>query len=792
MNFGDIENSVYGGNLEEDAELLAELAAIQEEELGKTRRATAPPASRGAPPPARRAPDVPGVDPRALAAALADDHGETDDAELEMDDELLNELAGLVGGSGSAPSAPPPPVPTRSAPPTAPTAQAPPAASLGTDNTQLQQLRQLHAVYSKMHKAAEQAGESAKARRYKRAVDKLTELIGAVEKGKKIDAAEIPVAPPNFSFEPAAHPSATVAQSAHHSHAPPIREAGHAPPPPPVPERKAPPPVPERKASTASVSAPADPRKAAVFRVLQHRRNLYVANGKAAIAAGDKESAKESVGIAKAFDQAIAALDQCSADEIDLNEVPPSPPPYRKTSPAPAAPPAPTQAPPTPVASVKTSVGGGGSFVECLQQRQQRYLQMAQKAKTEGNERKERMNARLAGQYADAVKEAKAGKTVAVAELPTLPDMPPLPPQTSAANPPTHLHQRPAPAQVGPLAPSGQEGKSRNSAQLEFLLQRQAQFKQAAIHAKSRGDVETAKKYLLEMKGFDKMIQAAQAGIPVSIKETPMPPQSHTSQATLEPRIRAAASSHGGLENKGERLALLEKTLIEQVRTAESNQMRFTRLGDVGKVRLFEQWGKTAKQDLLLVREVAKQGLNLPKFHYETRQIPSADLFPDLAEDVIEMTILSCRDVPLPSGYEMHHANVFVKYSFPPVVSDQPQTGKTKTVSATTSPEYSELVMLQIGSGKSRNSKLIRTFKRVGIKFEVYQKGGFMRSDKLLGSCEWKLDKLEQSAEMEESLPLKDGRKAVGGLLSAKIRIREPIGDAKAQSITQKWLVLDS
>ena len=38
---------------------------------------------------------------------------------------------------------------------------------------------------------------------------------------------------------------------------------------------------------------------------------------------------------------------------------------------------------------------------------------------------------------------------------------------------------------------------------------------------------------------------------------------------------------------------------------------------------------------------------------------------------------------------------------------------------------------------------------------QVYQKGGLLRSDKLLGVCEWKLDKLEHDAEMEESLPLK-------------------------------------
>uniref|UniRef100_A0A8R1DTD3 C2 domain-containing protein n=1 Tax=Caenorhabditis japonica TaxID=281687 RepID=A0A8R1DTD3_CAEJA len=808
MNFGEMENQVYGANLEEDSELLAELAAIQEEEeMSRNRRAAPPPAGRTAPAAARRAqppaaaPGVPGIDPRALAAALADDHGDGDDDNLENDDDLLNELHGLVGAESPPPPPPqraqpaPPPVPARSAPTVPVQSSSGPAPSgppptLGTDNSQLEQMRQLYAVYHKMYKAAEQGGESAKARRYKRAVDKLTELIGAVQKGKKIDASEIPVAPPNFSFEPSA-PAAPVAQSAAHSSAPQIREAAHT----------SPPAVPERK---ASAKEPADPKKAAIYRVLQHRRNLYVANGKSAIAAGDKEAAKESVGMAKAFDQAIAALDQCTADEMDLNEVPPSPPPYRKASVPTPAPPKSDPAPPQPAPAPKPT--GPLSFVDALHQRQQRYLQMAQKAKTDGNERKERMNTRLAGQYAEAIRDARAGRPVNVAELPTLPDMPSLPPQgggggnqkTSPAAAAPHLHQRPAPAQVGPLAPTGVEGKSRNSSQLEFLLERQAQFKQAAIHAKNHGNIEEAKKYLVDAKGFDKMIQAAQAGLPISIKQTPIPPQLTTSQVKLEPRIQPVASSSSSpssssaLENRGERLALLEKTLIEQVRSAESNQMRFTRLGDVGKVRLFEAWGKTAKQDLLLVREVAKQGLNIPKFHYELRHIPSADLFPDLAEDVIELTISSCRDVPLPSGYEVHHANIFVRYTFPPVVSDQPQTGKTKTVTNTTSPQFAESIILNIGSGKSRNSKLQRVFKRGGLKFEVYQKGGFMRSDKLLGTCEWKLEKLEQSAELEESLPLKEGRKAVGGLLSAKIRIREPIGDAKAQSIAQKWLILDS
>ncbi|KAK6036174.1 hypothetical protein COOONC_26321 [Cooperia oncophora] len=119
--------------------------------------------------------------------------------------------------------------------------------------------------------------------------------------------------------------------------------------------------------------------------------------------------------------------------------------------------------------------------------------------------------------------------------------MPPLPPQKPQGAVPKGPApgMRPPPA-VGPLAPSGQPGKSRNTTQLEFLLKRQNEFRHAAMQAKAQGNMELAKKYLLESKlspivvlfvseatGFDKMIAAAQAGLPVSIKSTPIPPPSN-------------------------------------------------------------------------------------------------------------------------------------------------------------------------------------------------------------------------------------------------------------------------
>ncbi|KHJ84767.1 hypothetical protein OESDEN_15516, partial [Oesophagostomum dentatum] len=142
----------------------------------------------------------------------------------------------------------------------------------------------------------------------------------------------------------------------------------------------------------------------------------------------------------------------------------------------------------------------------------------------------------------------------------------------------------------------------------------------------------------------------------------------------------------------------------------------------------------------------------------------SLGIFPTFAYSnliSIYIDLVVFRDVPLPSGYEPSDANLFVKYLFP-YPTDANQSGKTKYISGTQNP------------------------------VQVYQKGSFLRSDKLLGTCEWRLDQLESHALLEESLPLKEGRKAVGGLLTLRIRVREPLGDAKLTTSQHRWLVLDN
>ena len=59
---------------------------------------------------------------------------------------------------------------------------------------------------------------------------------------------------------------------------------------------------------------------------------------------------------------------------------------------------------------------------------------------------------------------------------------------------------------------------SRQEKQLALLLARQKDFKVAALQAKSRGEVNQAKEYLRLSKGFDKLIEATQSGLPVDLK----------------------------------------------------------------------------------------------------------------------------------------------------------------------------------------------------------------------------------------------------------------------------------
>ncbi|KAK0425709.1 hypothetical protein QR680_009332 [Steinernema hermaphroditum] len=749
MDFSKIESSLYG-DVEDDDDLLAELMALENEGKRKVESSTQKRSAGRT------------LDPRALSAALAeipDDDGEMSDA-IEDDEELLGELADLLGDDQPEAVAPPP-LPSRPA--------------RQQDDSLLHKLREVESEYKKMK--ADAAGNTSKIRRYDRALAKISDLIEKAEKGIKFDLSEIPPSPsasaaPQSSSEPVP-PSA------------PVRSSSTEQPPRELPRKKEvlPPPVPPRKEepqrvhadSSSSSAAPAKPdgglQKEVLLSLLQRRKQAYIKNAHLASKAEDKAAALEFVAVAKQFDEAIKAVNSGVLTECDESEIPPTPPPYR--------------IPPSKMPPPKT-------ISEDLQRRVEVFIDLSSKYKAEDNERKLRMNSRIIENYQEAMREIRAGRPFDLSELPPPPGFEKLASRTALLVQNVSATPMAAARPLAAVDPRSGGPPSRQQNQLQFLLTRQKQFKDAAILAKKRGDVITAKKYLLSAKGFEPMIEASHNGLPVDIRKAPIPPQVLPSQGTLKPTIESQKSLTGNESaliagDTREVFASMERDLIRQVKLCDNNRTHFAKLGDVSRVKLYESMLSSCKRDLLQIRSEAANGNVPPRFRYVIKEFPCVEMNADMPPEVARVVIVGADEVKLPSGYKPTDGNIYVAYDFP-FPHDSHQTGKTKLVSGTDSPRFNETVDFNVNR-KSR--QLLRVIKRSGIKFEVYQKGGFLRSDKLLGTTEFKINDLENKATIDGIVALMDGRKPAGGRLAVNVKVREPLGETALKVIKEKWLVIE-
>lgn len=185
---------------------------------------------------------------------------------------------------------------------------------------------------------------------------------------------------------------------------------------------------------------------------------------------------------------------------------------------------------------------------EALQQRLEKYQSEVVKANETSNASKARRMTRIVKQYEEAIALYKKGGVVPFDELPTPPGFAPIP---LVAPPPAVQQPPPVPPTPGqnPMAPKTQGvspekpetigrkagtspgtgsinmgGKTLQQKQLDEVLQRQKDYKEAAIEAKKRGDINQAREYLRISKGFDNLIEASKGGLPVDLKTVHMPP----------------------------------------------------------------------------------------------------------------------------------------------------------------------------------------------------------------------------------------------------------------------------
>ncbi|KFB47346.1 AGAP010539-PA-like protein [Anopheles sinensis] len=819
-DIGGIGDDLDDGSDVDDDTLEAELAAITAGH-GGARRPKPKPKAKGI---------VAPQELDAMVAASLRDIGSDDDVSDDGDDDsdLMNELTAITGGltldDGDEEDAKAPVAPARKS-------------SSSVDLVTL--LKSRITMYTQAEEGAKKAGDSGKARRFNRGLKTLKEQLRMAEAGKEVDQSEIP---PEVSVKLAGNQKDSTEEQPKPSTAP-VRPA---PPPPaakspsvePGPSQSAPPVPPRREANPppipapvlAEPSTPGDPK----LRLLNERKAQYKQAALNAKKAGNNEQAMGYVKVLKQFDVVIRALE--NGEEVDLSRMPPPPKEFADgtTTATVSQPTVPSggrpkeesklqqeaEVPSQPVSLPAPADGGeeeaaeenlitGTTVLEALEQRLEKYKSVEQAAKDEGNSSKARRMGRIVKQYQDAIKLHKAGKPVPFDELPTPPGYGPIPvdgppkPAAGPSKPAPSVPPKPSVAPQSPSAPESVAGTSKPSPkpattlydkQLALLTERHREYKQAAIEAKKAGDLEEAKECLRVFKGLEKLIEVARSGGRVDMSTLPIPPAKRNALeasftiVNTEDCDQPAAVEGGapvGDDVDSETRIRLEEQLSKQLIICRNTRDHHRAMGDVAGMNKFENLALNVQKDLDLVRLGHRQGLPLPKFHYEKLQFNVVQCNTDLSDNEVEIKVVRGINYNVPNPKDV---DTYVKFEFP-YPQEDPLKGRTNIVKDTHSPEYNYQQTLEIQRNQ-RNCQ--RIFKRQALKCEVYSKGGFLRSDVLIGTVSIKLQPLETQIEIHDSFPLMDGRRTVGGKLEVKIRVRNPILTKQIEQINERWVVFDS
>ncbi|NXD77257.1 C2D1B protein, partial [Halcyon senegalensis] len=748
-----------------------------------------------------------------------DEEEEADDEDLEKDTDLLAELQEVLGVEGETGSCedemiemePSTAEPENEQPELQPQVGKSfmfrTTTSLPAVTSELQQtIEKRIANYRTAISNAKESGESAKIRRYERGLKTLETMLAAVKKGKKVNEEEMP-------------PPVATGKSSHLSEAmgAELEDSGDS--------------VSQGMHTLHAFSKPqhcfihTDLQNSNARAILLRRQKEYKLAALKAKQQGDLEKAKEYMKAGKKFDVVLEALD--SGQLIDLQNMPPSPQgkacltethlEVSMLNWSDSAFDCKTRRIEDHLASLQQPK----TVLEALQQRLEKYKSAAAQAKASGDDRKGRMHERIAKQYQDAIRAHKAGRKVNFSELPVPPGFPPLPgvaamdgdstiaavlesasklanmeendeeeenePLTQApvAKKPAQLPGKPTQVVKPITVPSAvaEEESSPEREQLEFLENRKKQYLKAAIKAKKENNLEQAKMYLRTAKSFDLKIEQAKHGKPVDISKLPSPPTDDEGDFIFIHHEDVRLS-----QKADEVYAQLIKLLKDQHERCLQYSKQFTHLGNVAETTRFEKLAQGCKKDMDILRLARAQGMDPPSHHFEERTFKMIRIFSELNSTEMHLLIVRGINLPAPPGVSPKDLDAFVKFEFQYPSAEQPQKSKTPVINNTNSPEYNQLFKLNINRNHRGFRRVIRS---KGIKFEVFHKGSFFRSDKQVGTAHLKLEKLESECEVREIIEIFDGRKPTGGKLEVKVRLREPLSGQDLQTVTENWLVLE-
>ncbi|XP_051939204.1 coiled-coil and C2 domain-containing protein 1A [Hippocampus zosterae] len=757
---------------------------------------------------------------RMAALCMKDlDEEDVEDEDLADDEDLLAELNEVLEDDEEHSSAQPSRVSVT-------TGSFPPANSTGATGLEYRVLERME-MYKVAISNATASGETSKARRYDRGLKTLQSMLTSVRKGKTVNEEEMP--PPVAVGGKAS--AATESESMKEKQMPePVLI-----PYPPVnqkpsleaeraalntkPLQLAPPhnPAAAITAGTPMIS-PLTPcqsgtQHSEVKQAVLSRQREYKLAAIQAKQSGNIDLAKQHYVVAKKLDSVVEAIDR--SEPVDLSLLPPAPGDVVDETHAAPSPKQQATAAPTTTQEPPAGLPAPSSLAEALQQRMDIYKSAADGAKSKGDDRKARMHQRIVKQYQDSIKAHKAGRSVNLSDLPVPPGCPPLQGSESdsqnfmgvletamkianrdpdaeeeedsprgtakpSVRPPAQKAKSPA-----PQAPGGstmQKLGAKAQQQVDFLSLRRQAFLRAALHSKKMKNMAAAAQNLRHAKGLDPMIEAAKSGLPIDITKIPSRPIGEDD--FLLARSRSSPLSPRTSEQYHGLMDLLRK----QHEKCLSHSQQFTLMGNIGEALKCEKLVEDSFKNLEILKNSYTKGHPVPRCHTEEKTFSVVKTYPNLTPNDMILYIIRGINLPVPSGVSPNDLDASVKFEFPfPSVEDA-QRDKTNTIKSTSSPEFKEQFRLNI-------NRAHRGFKRViqskGFKFEIIHRGGLFKTDKVVGTAQLKLEGLENHCDIREIIEVMDGRKATGGKLEVRVKIREPISGVELQPTTEKWLILE-
>ena len=530
-------------------------------------------------------------------------------------------------------------------------------------------------------------------------------------------------------------------------------------------------------------------------KVLLERKSQYQTAAKQAQAKGDDASYKSYRVKALQFEKVLTALN--SGQDIDLSQMPGPPPGFKSsidTSRFKSASVKSTSSAASNVVEdedeelVDDSIPKPKTVLEALEQRLAKYKQGMDNAKAKNEGSKARRMGRIVKQYEEAIKNTKQGKPLSYGELPTPPGYPPIPVnrKPSMQNPSASLQPHPtaaAAAQVRPHASLPSKiTASTNDKQLDYLKRRMEAFKKAAMTARDSNQRQEAVQQMQYYKCCQKMIEAAQQGLPIDLTQLPPETTSNPPNMNLISQLRPATVEDA------KTFQIIENQLQLQLKICKKYIDIYTKLKNMGSVAQFRHLEQECERDMLAVKGIQSHGKAPPPFTIEVKEmsVPLSNIDVGVSECVVE--VLQIRRLHLPSGVGEKDLQVYVSIEFPYPTEDSPKA-KTDTVKETANPEFNHKETFVLDRDHKRS--ILRAFKRTPLKFEVlHVSRGFLRSKmETIATAQVKLEPLENDCEISTTLQLVVGKKPIGGELDVKIVIREPLSGPVQKTIKEKWLV---